>query len=54
MIALAAQFGAGVVDFYHTDIFTTRTVYEDGIHPNPLGYERIAEIWLETIRELLP
>ncbi|HUF37901.1 MAG TPA: SGNH/GDSL hydrolase family protein [Anaerolineales bacterium] len=55
IVALAAQFGAGVVDFYHTDIFTNpETVYEDGIHPNPHGYDLIAEIWLEAIRKILP
>ena len=55
ILALAAQFGAGVVDFYNTDIFTNpETVYEDGIHPNPLGYDLIAEIWMEAILKLLP
>ena len=55
MQTLAAQFGVGVVDFYNTDIFTNpETVYADGIHPNPQGYELIAELWLEAILKLLP
>lgn len=55
ILDLAAQFGAGVVDFYHTDLFTNPdTLADDGIHPNAYGYEVIAGMWLEAIQALLP
>jgi lysophospholipase L1-like esterase len=46
----AAQYGAGTVDFYHTDIFTNpATLYSDGNHPNPAGYDLIAQKWFEAL-----
>ena len=50
----AAQYGATTVDFYSTTIFTDpSTLSEDGIHPNVRGYDVIAQIWFEVIRESL-
>jgi acyl-CoA thioesterase I len=49
--AKAAEYGATTVDFYNTTIFTDpSTLAEDGIHPNPNGYDVIAQIWFEAIR----
>jgi lysophospholipase L1-like esterase len=50
----SAQYGAMTVDFYHTDIFTNpATLYDDGNHPNPAGYEIIAQKWFEALSPLL-
>lgn len=51
----AAQYGALTVDFYHTDIFTNpATLYYDGNHPNPAGYDLIAQKWYEVLQTILP
>jgi lysophospholipase L1-like esterase len=50
----AAQHGALTVDFYSTDIFTNpATLYDDGNHPNPAGYDIIAQMWLDALNPLL-
>ncbi|MDP1548183.1 MAG: GDSL-type esterase/lipase family protein [Anaerolineales bacterium] len=55
IIERAALHGALPVDFYNTDIFTNADLlYYDGNHPNTAGYERIAEIWLDSLETLLP
>lgn len=49
----AAQHGALTVDFYSTDIFTNPvTLYDDGNHPNAVGYDGIAQKWFEASRLL--
>jgi lysophospholipase L1-like esterase len=50
----AAQYGALTVDFYSTDIFTNpATLYDDGNHPNPAGYDIIAQKWFDALSLLL-
>lgn len=50
----AEQYGALTVDFYSTDIFTNpATLYDDGNHPNPAGYDIIAQKWFEVLQSLL-
>jgi lysophospholipase L1-like esterase len=50
----AAQFDALTVDFYSTDIFTNpATLYDDGNHPNPAGYDIIAQKWFDALSLLL-
>jgi lysophospholipase L1-like esterase len=50
----SAQYGARVVDFYNTDIFTNPfTLCDDGNHPNQEGYELIAQKWYEALSLLL-
>ncbi|MCC7117622.1 MAG: hypothetical protein IT310_03775 [Anaerolineales bacterium] len=50
----AAQNGAVTVDFYHTEIFTNpATLYDDGNHPNPAGYDLIAQLWFGALRPFL-
>ncbi len=52
---VAGQFGAGLVDFYHTTLFTqAATLDSDGNHPNPAGYDLIADIWFRAAQPLLP
>jgi lysophospholipase L1-like esterase len=52
--AKAEQYGALTVDFYSTDIFTNpATLYDDGNHPNPAGYDIIAQKWFEVLQSLL-
>lgn len=51
----AIQYGALTVDFYNTDIFTNpATLYDDGNHPNPAGYDLIAQKWFEVLLTILP
>jgi lysophospholipase L1-like esterase len=53
--AKAAEYGATVVDFYNTTIFTDpSTISEDGIHPNGRGQDIVAQMWLEAIQQALP
>jgi len=50
----AAQYGAVTVDFFDTDIFTNAaTLYTDGNHPNPAGYEKITYIWFDAMENYL-
>ena len=50
----AAHYGALTVDFYHTDIFTNpATLYDDGNHPNPAGYDLVAQTWWDALSLLL-
>ncbi len=50
----AAQYGATTVDFYHTNIFTDpSTLAPDGNHPDPHGYDLIAQMWFDAIRPTL-
>jgi len=52
--AKAEQYGALTVDFYSTDIFTNpATLYDDGNHPSPAGYDVIALKWLEVLQSIL-
>jgi lysophospholipase L1-like esterase len=52
--AKAAEYGATTVDFYNTKIFTDlSTLADDGLHPNPHGYDLVAQIWFEAIRQAL-
>lgn len=48
--AKASEYGATTVDFYNTTIFTNpSTLADDGIHPNPNGYDLVAQIWFKAI-----
>jgi lysophospholipase L1-like esterase len=50
----AAEYGALMVDFYQTTIFTdAATLAGDGNHPNAAGYDMIAGLWYEALRPLL-
>jgi lysophospholipase L1-like esterase len=50
----AATHGAITVDFYNTTIFTDpATLYDDGNHPNPSGYDQIAQLWFASMEPLL-
>jgi lysophospholipase L1-like esterase len=50
----AAQYGALVVDFYQTSIFTdSATLADDGNHPNAAGYDIVAGRWYDTLKPLL-
>lgn len=52
--AKAAEYEATTVDFYNTTIFTDpTTLADDGIHPNPAGYDIIAKMWFDAIRKIL-
>jgi lysophospholipase L1-like esterase len=54
MAGLAAQYGALTVDFYDSAIFSDpSTLIEDGNHPNPAGYDLVAELWFEVLRPIL-
>ena len=47
---LADQYGAGVVDFYHTNLFVDGAALDgDGNHPNSAGYDQIAAIWFQAV-----
>ncbi len=50
----AAQYGAGVVDFYHTTIFVdVATLADDGNHPNANGYDVVASTWFTALKGVL-
>ena len=50
----AVKHGAVMVDFYSTTIFTDpATLYDDGNHPNPAGYDQIAQLWFASMEPLL-
>ncbi len=52
--AIVAQYGAGLVDFSHTRLFTNpATLDPDGNHPNPAGYDVIAEMWFDSVSPML-
>ncbi len=54
LTAAAARYGATIVDFYNTSIFTdSATLDFDGIHPNAAGYDQIAENWFAAIEPAL-
>ena len=49
--ALAASQGATLVDLYQAFIGMERTLIgEDGLHPNPAGYQKIAQTFFDAIR----
>jgi lysophospholipase L1-like esterase len=51
---MAKEHGATTVDFYNTDIFTNpETLAADGNHPNPRGYDSIAQKWFEAISPIV-
>jgi lysophospholipase L1-like esterase len=48
--AVAAKYGAALVDIPATRIFTTPALlYEDGIHPNARGYDELAKAWWQAL-----
>jgi len=48
----AAKYGAALVDIPATKIFTQPALmYEDGIHPNARGYDELAKVWWNTLRD---
>jgi lysophospholipase L1-like esterase len=50
----AAQYGALMVDFYHTTLFTDpATLAGDGNHPNAAGYDLAAAHWYDVLKSLL-
>ncbi len=50
----AVKRGAITVDFYNTTLFTDpATLYDDGNHPNPTGYDQIAQLWFASLEPLL-
>jgi lysophospholipase L1-like esterase len=52
--AKAAEYGATIIDFYNTTIFSDpATMAEDGVHPNGRGQDIVAQMWLEAIRQAL-
>ena len=51
----AAKYNALTVDFYGSEIFTQPdTLSADGFHPNPTGYDLIAQTWYKTLIKILP
>ncbi len=51
---LAESYGALVVDFYNTSIFTdAATLADDGNHPNGAGYDVIAGRWFDVLSPLM-
>lgn len=51
----AEKYGALTVDFYGSEIFTSAsTLSADGMHPNPAGYEKIAQLWYKALIPILP
>ena len=54
IVQKAAQYGALMVDFYQTTIFTDLiTLADDGNHPNAAGYDIVAGRWYDTLKPLL-
>ena len=50
----AAGYGARVVDFFDTTIFTdAATLADDGNHPNAAGYDVVASVWFEVLKGIL-
>ena len=50
----AMQYNALTVSFFGTDIFTNPdTLYYDGNHPNPAGYDIIAQMWFDVLNRML-
>ncbi len=50
----AAGYGARVVDFFNTTIFTdATTLADDGNHPNSAGYDMVAQVWFEVLKQIL-
>ncbi len=50
----AAGYGAVVVDFFNTTIFTDASMLaDDGNHPNATGYDVVAGVWFETMKRIL-
>lgn len=55
IVEKANQYGALTVDFYETDIFTQpETLAPNGFHPNPAGYDLIAQMWYKALIKILP
>ena len=51
---LAARYHATTVDFTTTTVFTDpTTVFEDGLHPNAVGYDIVAGVWWDALRARL-
>lgn len=51
----AAQYGALTVDFHGSEIFVqSETLAANGFHPNPAGYDLIAQAWYKVLSTLLP
>ncbi len=50
----AMQYNALTVSFFGTDVFTNpETLYYDGNHPNPAGYDIIAQMWFDVLNRML-
>ncbi len=50
--AAATRYGAALVDIPATKIFITPVLmYEDGIHPNARGYDELARVWWNALRD---
>jgi len=55
IVEKAGQYNALTVDFYETDIFTQpATLAPNGFHPNPDGYDLIAQVWYKALIKILP
>nr|MBA3868438.1 hypothetical protein [Anaerolineae bacterium] len=50
----AAGYGARVVNFFDTLIFTSpSTLADDGNHPNATGYDLVASLWFDVLKGML-
>ena len=50
--ATAAKYGTVLVDIPATKIFITPALmFEDGIHPNARGYDELARVWWNALRD---
>lgn len=55
IVEKANQYGVLTIDFYETDIFTQpETLASNGFHPNPAGYDLIAQTWYKALIKILP